>query len=184
MSSGGVLSSSPVSTRGGSPVRRKGSSSISVDDSENRPRLSPTLARSFDPNDPQVRERQQTLDMDMAMQLSKARRDTITTSPTATHQEIQSESQDVVAQAGLSPREQRDIDIAQGPSIEEIDDLESIITKRQPSPVDLRDLLPQSHDPSLLVSLNGAVHSSADRDDPSTSAYGVLPTYQANMSQS
>ncbi|GAW00791.1 manganese resistance protein mnr2 [Lentinula edodes] len=184
MSSGGVLSSSPVSTRGGSPVRRKGSSSISVDDSENRPRLSPTLARSFDPNDPQVRERQQTLDMDMAMQLSKARRDTITTSPTTTHQEIQAESQDVVAQAGLSPREQRDIDIAQGPSMEEIDDLESIITKRQPSPVDLRDLLPQSHDPSLLVSLNDAVHPSADRDDPSTSAYGVLPTYQANMSQS
>ncbi|KAJ3929251.1 MAG: hypothetical protein NXY57DRAFT_923542 [Lentinula lateritia] len=184
MSSGGVLSSSPVSTRGGSPVRRKGSSSISVDDSENRPRLSPTLARSFDPNDPQVRERQQTLDMDMAMQLSKARRDTITTSPTTTHQEIQAESQDVVTQAGLSPREQRDIDIAQGPSMEEIDDLESIINTRQPSPVDLRDLLPQSHDPSLLVSLNGAVHPSADRDDPSTSAYGVLPTYQANMSQS
>ncbi|KAJ3786299.1 hypothetical protein GGU10DRAFT_352354 [Lentinula aff. detonsa] len=184
MSGGGVLSSSPVSTRGGSPVRRKGSSSISVDDSDNRPRLSPTLARSFDPNDPQVRERQQTLDMDMAMQLSKARRDTIISSPIALHQEMPTDSRDNVAQAGISPREQRDIDIAQGPSVEEIDDLESITTKRQPSPVDLRDLLPQSHDPSLLVSLNGAVHSSAQRDDQSTSAFGILPTYQANMSQS
>ncbi|KAJ4479188.1 hypothetical protein J3R30DRAFT_3475157 [Lentinula aciculospora] len=182
MSSVGVLSNSPVSTRGGSPVRRKGSSNISVDDPENRARLSPTLARSFDPNDPQVRERQQTLDMDMAMQLSKARRDTITTSPTVPLQEIQGETQDNVARARLSPREQREIDIAQGPSMEEIDDLDSITTKRQPSPVDLRDLLPQNHDPSLLVSLNSAVHPS--RDDPSASAYGALPTYQANMSQS
>ncbi|KAJ3772146.1 hypothetical protein FB446DRAFT_689752 [Lentinula raphanica] len=184
MSSSGVLSSSPVSTRGGSPVRRKGSSSISIDDPENRPRLSPTLARSFDPNDPQVRERQQTLDMDMAMQLSKARRDTIISSPQALHQEMSAENPDSVAQAEISPREQRDIDIAQGPSIEELDDLESITTKRQPSPVDLRDLLPQSHDPSLLVSLNGGLHPSAQRDDPSASAYGQLPTYQANMSQS
>lgn len=180
MSSSGVLSSSPVSTRGVSPARRRGSSSVSVDESsENRPRLSPTLARSYDPHDPQVRERQQTLDMDMAMHLSKARRDTANISPTIPHKEMQSETQESAAQAALSSREQREIDIAQGP--EETDDLESIRTKR-PHSVDLRDLLPQSHDPSLLVSLNGVQHPSVD--DPSASAFGTLPTYQANIPQS
>lgn len=178
--SGVVLSSSPVSTGTVSPVHRRGSSSVSGDDSsDNRPRLSPTLARSYDPNDTRSRERQQTLDMDMAMHLSKARRDTANISPITTHEEIQPELQENAAQATLSSGEQHEIDMAQGP--EETDDLESIRTKRPPSPMDLRDLLPQSHDPSLLVSLNGVRHPV---DDPTTSStFGALPTYQANTSQ-
>ncbi|PVF95516.1 cora-domain-containing protein [Serendipita vermifera] len=36
-------------------------------------RLSPTISRSYDPNDPQQMERQRTMDADFAMQLSRAR---------------------------------------------------------------------------------------------------------------
>lgn len=70
---GGVVSSSPQTIRGSSPVRRR---SVSSDISDHRaPRHSPTLARSFDPNDPQAMERQRTMDVDMAMHLSLARRE-------------------------------------------------------------------------------------------------------------
>ncbi|KAF5392935.1 hypothetical protein D9757_001213 [Collybiopsis confluens] len=183
MSGNGVLSSSPASA-GGSPLRRRGSSSVSVDElSDSRPRLSPTLVRSFDPNDPQVRERQQTLDMDMAMQLSRARRDTVTVSPTLSPTEVTPELPESSMQAGISPSEQWDIDRARGPPLDEVEDSESILTKRHSSAVDVRDLLSQSHDPSLLVSL-GDQRSFPSQDDPSTSAYGPLPTYQANVASS
>ncbi|KIK67664.1 hypothetical protein GYMLUDRAFT_154693, partial [Collybiopsis luxurians FD-317 M1] len=185
MSGSGVLSSSPAST-GSSPLRRRTSSSVSMDDpSENRPRLSPTLTRTYDPNDPKVRERQQTLDMDMAMHLSRARRDTVTVSPTLAQSEIQPESQETSMQASISPTEQRELDRACGPPLEEAEDSESILTKRQSSPVDLHDLLSQSHDPSLLVSLSGDGQGpSSNQNDSSTSAYGPLPTYQANVAPS
>ncbi|KAF5332023.1 hypothetical protein D9758_014596 [Tetrapyrgos nigripes] len=74
MSDVGVLSTSPVSQKSGSPVHRRGS------ESTDRPRLSPTLARISVFNDNEVRERQRTMDVDMAMamQRSRVRRDTIT----------------------------------------------------------------------------------------------------------
>ena len=76
-----AVSSSPVSIRGGSPVRRRSISPGDLTDlSSKAPHHSP-VARSFDPNDPHVRERQRTMDVDMAMQLSLARRDTLLPSP-------------------------------------------------------------------------------------------------------
>ena len=75
-----VLSSSPVSIRGGSPVRRRSISPGDLADLSSRTHRSSPV-RSFDPNDPQVRERQRTMDVDMAMQLSIARRETLHASP-------------------------------------------------------------------------------------------------------
>jgi magnesium transporter len=54
----------------------------SPEESSSRPRLSPTLARSFNPNGPESRERQRTLDVDMAIHLSRARQNSVT-SPSA-----------------------------------------------------------------------------------------------------
>ncbi|RXW25459.1 hypothetical protein EST38_g424 [Candolleomyces aberdarensis] len=102
---GGILTGSPTSIQHHSPVRRRTNSNDSRDrHSDSDPlggrantntfiaatlaaRHSPTLVRSFDPNDPDVRERQRTMDVDMAMQLSRARRETVTstTSPFDTH---------------------------------------------------------------------------------------------------
>ena len=80
-----VLSSSPVSIPGSSPGRRRSVSPGELADlSSKAPHHSPTAIRSFDPNDPQVRERQRTMDVDMAMQLSLARRDTLLPSSVST----------------------------------------------------------------------------------------------------
>ncbi|KZT24549.1 hypothetical protein NEOLEDRAFT_1067416, partial [Neolentinus lepideus HHB14362 ss-1] len=60
-----------------SPVRRRASVSVSTDTFMSDPaRLSPTLCRST-MNDPDARERQRALDVDMAMQLSRARSQTL-----------------------------------------------------------------------------------------------------------
>jgi magnesium transporter len=104
----GILTGSPTTIQQQqqhhSPVRRRTNSNDSRDrhsDSEHpgrrdtnafiaaslAARHSPTLVRSFDPNDPDVRERQRTMDVDMAMQLSRARRETVgsVTSPFDSH---------------------------------------------------------------------------------------------------
>lgn len=90
----GILAGSPVSIQNHSqsPVRRRSTDSTNPDDptrgaAASLARHSPTLVRSFNPNDPDVRERQRTMDVDMAMQLSRARRVTnaSTTSPFETH---------------------------------------------------------------------------------------------------
>ncbi|KAF6762058.1 hypothetical protein DFP72DRAFT_595015 [Ephemerocybe angulata] len=59
--------------------------SASPEDPTRPARHSPTLVRSFNPNDPDVRERQRTMDVDMAMQLSRARRETNASLPFETH---------------------------------------------------------------------------------------------------
>lgn len=70
--SGSALSSSPdTPIESAVPIRRPSNASEHV-------RRSPTLARSFDPD---ARERQRTMDVDMAMHLSRARRETISISP-------------------------------------------------------------------------------------------------------
>ena len=80
-----ILSTSPVSIRGGSPAHRRSISPSDLADLSSRaPHHSPTIGRSFDPNDPQVRERQRAMDVDMARHLSMARRDTLHQSPVAT----------------------------------------------------------------------------------------------------
>ncbi|KAJ7126422.1 hypothetical protein C8R43DRAFT_706516 [Mycena crocata] len=157
---GATFVSSPVSIRGGSPVRRRSSLSRSESD-HSRSRHSPTLTRSLDPNDPQFRERQRTMDVDMAMQLSRARRETI--SPVAEPPEN--------AFQPLSTSEQHELDIARGEPEEPPEDLVPTATF-----VEMNHI--SAHDPTLLV------HESHLRAAPSTSNFGGLPTYQPNASQS
>ncbi|KAG9317790.1 hypothetical protein JVU11DRAFT_2011 [Chiua virens] len=76
-----MLSTSPSSIRDVSPTRRRAdrdppSPTDSVERNM-RARGSPTLTRSMDPNDPDARERQRTMDVGMALHLSRARRETI-----------------------------------------------------------------------------------------------------------
>ncbi|KAJ7853879.1 hypothetical protein B0H13DRAFT_2082008 [Mycena leptocephala] len=157
-----VLSSSPISIRGGSPVRRRSSLSRSESDFS-RSLHSPTLTRSIDPNDPQVRERQRTMDVDMAMQLSLARRETIP--PLA-------EQSDSVFPT-LSTHEQHEIDIARGePEEERTENVD-------PTPAFLEMNHISAHDPTLL-----AHESHLHAVPPSSTFRGGLPTYQPNASHS
>lgn len=155
-------------------------SKIDVYDTSSRPRLSPALPRTYDPNDPEVRERQRTMDVDMAMQLSRARRETISvsagvspyeTSPVHSHTEPNFTS--------LSLSEQHDLDIARGdrPHPVDHDDVGDTLNMHARVPH-----LHQAHDPSLVVSL-GPPSTHVDQDDTLASLSG-LPTYQANVSRS
>jgi magnesium transporter len=55
-------------------VHRSGANSIQGEERDtNHARLSPTVMRHYNPNDPEVQERQRTMDVDSAMQLSRAR---------------------------------------------------------------------------------------------------------------
>ena len=116
---------------------------------------SPVQSRSFDPHDPQVMERQLTMDVDMAMQLSLARRDTLVSAPV------------------LSPPQSN-------PSLPIIEDNGHIFSEPDQNDTLFEDTAipqpPLQHsEPSLLISRNN--------DDPQASNFG-LPTYQANVSQS
>ncbi|KAF7332415.1 hypothetical protein MKEN_00123300 [Mycena kentingensis (nom. inval.)] len=169
-------SSSPISVRStgaGSPVFRRTSTS-----SENelaRARHSPTLARSFDPNDPDVRERQRTMDVDMAMHLSRARRETIG-SPGAG----ETSPDEVFPPLVMSSTEQHDIGVARG---EEDPEAESIVNVRDtptPAPtfVEINHNHISAHDPSMLAKeaeINAA-------PPPPVFNGGGLPTYHPNAS--
>ncbi|KAJ7228251.1 hypothetical protein GGX14DRAFT_301583, partial [Mycena pura] len=159
-----VLSSSPIAIRGGSPVRRRTSLSRSESDIS-RSRNSPTVARSFDPNDPQVRERQRTMDVDMAMQLSRARRETIP--PVAEPSDSVFPSAEHVFPL-LSTHEQHEMDIARGDPEEQA---ETVIPSA--TFVDMHHM--SAHDPALLAK-ESHLHS------PPTANFGGLPTYQPNAS--
>ncbi|KAH9010427.1 hypothetical protein EDB85DRAFT_2050758 [Lactarius pseudohatsudake] len=68
------MSSSPRSVHSGhdsSPTRYRSSSRDS--DAEVTARRSPTISHHFNPMNPDARERQRTLDVDMALYLSRAR---------------------------------------------------------------------------------------------------------------
>ncbi|EEB99363.1 hypothetical protein MPER_00971, partial [Moniliophthora perniciosa FA553] len=65
-------------------------------------------------------------------------------------------------------------------SPDDMDD-ESILTKRPVSSIDFQSHLNQGQDPSLLV---GIGLPQPQHDDPSTSNFGALPTYQPNPSNS
>ncbi|KIY73871.1 cora-domain-containing protein [Cylindrobasidium torrendii FP15055 ss-10] len=176
------IASSPVSIRGSSPVKRRGSLSPTV--SEERIRRSPTLGRSYDINDPEGRERQRTMDVDMAMHLSRARRETISTSPTVSPYDQTDHPEDAYhphAISMLSPQEEAEIGMARGDvlriSESELelgmsDHASNATAKRQGSFTDLRlGNARQDQDPALLVSSTG--------EAPPPPAFG-LPMYQAN----
>nr|GAT54758.1 predicted protein [Mycena chlorophos] len=155
-----VMATSPISITGGSPLRRRTST---MSDEVARSRHSPTLARSFDPNDPEVRERQRTMDVQMAIELSMARRDTtgIDSSPE-------------IPFAPLSNVEQHDIDVAQGQSdSEEPPDAEGSST---PAPTFIEINHMSAHDPSMLAK---EAHINPVPQPP---IFGGLPTYHLNAS--
>jgi magnesium transporter len=183
-----VLSSSPASINGVSPIRLGGSLSDCAE-TPNHARRSPALTRSFDPNDPEVQERQRTMDVDMALHLSRARRDTLSvTSPYDDSQQQHQLDTSYPILAPLSSSEQRAIDIArgEGPHQFENGDVADDIThhpQRQSLQVPDDFSLPHLHqtqDPSLLVSLS-TPHADSENLPPSIYA---LPTYNADISRS
>lgn len=175
---GAVLSTSPLSIPSVSPAGRR-STSPSVNSSELTPRArhSPTLTRSFDPNDPQVRERQRTMDVDMALQLSRARRETISAGNSP--YEGPPPPEHPFPFPALSPREEQEIGIARGELLHTaVGDEDGMVRDRHPSLVNLHPVLHSSHDPSLLVS-----RLPRESQNLSTSNLG-LPTYRESPSHS
>ncbi|KAG6910793.1 hypothetical protein DXG01_007682 [Tephrocybe rancida] len=166
-----ALSSSPDSLRDptnpltNSPVLRRSSD---ASDLTNRLRHSPILPRSFDP---EARERQRTMDVDMAMHLSRARRETDLGSPEISplpertpHVEEEEEEEHVhLGQSAIHPDAEEEI-LGPSPNISRID-----LTNMH---------LNQTHDASLLA------HAAPIRNDPNTESLFGLPTYQANVSRS
>lgn len=162
--------SSPVSI---SPTRRRSLSPSEISDGNSirPPRHSPTLTRSFDPNDPQVRERQRTMDVDMALQLSLARRETMHSSPVATFASPggQQPIPDLSFPQNMASETNEDLQ-NDSPGEETMNDNEVDSTL----PLD-NDIAPQRRsEPSLHLQMT---------EDPQASNFG-LPTYQANVSQS
>ncbi|RDB19793.1 putative metal ion transporter C17A12.14 [Hypsizygus marmoreus] len=161
--SGSAISSSPDTAResvlSGSPTRRRASDASDL----TRRRHSPTLVRSFDP---EARERQRTMDVDMAMQLSRARRETISISPEITPLPERNHEEEEERPHILSPTD-------------DIDE-ETAIIPDNTSRIDLDAHLHQGHDPSLLAH-SQPIHGHQDTN--AESLFG-LPTYQANVSRS
>ncbi|KAF5322596.1 hypothetical protein D9619_000538 [Psilocybe cf. subviscida] len=158
---------------------------------------SPTLTRSFqfDPNDPQVRERQRTMDVDMAMQLSLARRETLHSSPVNTfgatshdtspvrdrrdeHPFPTSPHDDQEEEEGLLDDPTRDIFDRES----DIDG-DTLALQAQPS---LSNVNLNRSEASLLNHTHHRLpsHRTSQHfiEDHQASNYG-LPTYQANVSQ-
>lgn len=168
--------SSPVPI---SPARRRSASPSEISDLTSRPRHSPTVTRAFDPNDPQVRERQLTMDVDMARHLSRARRETLSISPGTNHEHPQASPEHMFSSIpDLSHHEQHEISMARGdaqPGGHEYAEEEPIMSS-DPH---------RTPDSSLLATLvdNPPLHSTHPAHRP-PSIFGGLPTYQANVSPS
>ncbi|KAG6866110.1 hypothetical protein C0991_008418 [Blastosporella zonata] len=158
-----MLSSSPDSIQDSanvmpsSPIIRRRSSNAS--DLTPHLRHSPTISR---PLDPEARERQRTMDVDMAMHLSRARRETGS-----------------VGSPEISPLPERmeEEDIHLGQSARHTDTEEEPVHSPNTSRIDLNMLLNQTHDASLLA------HAPSIKRDPNTESMFGLPTYQANVSR-
>lgn len=174
----GALSTSPKTIRGNSdhshsPVRHR-TSVGGEEDLIPRPRLSPTLARSYNPNDPDVRERQRAMDVDMAIHLSRARSNTVVggtpevTSPSPPRPPIRLDDEHF---GGLSMQEEQDLNIAKGVGLQ--GDIDEQPEHFHPGPASEMHLnhLSSGHEPTLLVSLSGQ-----EQDDT-----GGLPMYQPHI---
>ncbi|EAU84426.1 manganese resistance protein MNR2 [Coprinopsis cinerea okayama7 len=184
-----TVSSSPMSIRNHSPVRRRSSHDSTPEDIAARVRLSPTLIRSFDPNDPDVRERQRTMDVDMAMQLSRARRETISSSPFETrtpsihHQQQQHSPERPVFPVALDEEEDGyhndETNHLGGLDNEDSVDGDTLIPRRSRSDPSLQALNHPGHPSSQMMG------NLIDMNAPGASAANFgLPTYQANASSS
>lgn len=155
--SNSVLSSSPEANREPtSPTHRHPS------DASDHIHHSPVLSRSFDP---EARERQRTMDVDMALHLSRARRDTVSYSP-----EIAP-----MVDRGHQEEDVEEHHVNDSVINHETDD-EVAMPPRDPSRIDFNMHLSQTHDPTLLVQQSRAVVQNQNPD----SLFG-LPTYQPNI---
>lgn len=176
----GPLSTSPTtikapSEHSHSPVRRRTSTNSEIDPAA-RPHLSPTLSRSYNIHDPEVRERQRTMDADMAMQLSRARSSTIiATSPVATSPPQSRPSMEHDEPAFpipiLTRQEEHDLEFARGVRQDTDTGEPTEAFQTGPEPETHLNHLSAGHDPSLLVSLAG----------PEPDEIGGLPMYQASV---
>ena len=154
-----------------SPIQRRSSIIGNEEEFPTRPRLSPTLARSYNPNDPEYRERQRAMDADMAMHLSRARSNTIVASSPVVSPSPRRLSADEESFPRLSLQEEHDMDVAkQGGQVQ--GDVETASDSYAGSPPEVVHMnhLSMGHEPSLLVGIDPV-----GVDD---SAMGGLPMYQ------
>ncbi|KAI0638525.1 hypothetical protein C8Q77DRAFT_1048494, partial [Trametes polyzona] len=177
----GSISSSPRQIRTDhSPVRHRQSSGSEINEPSSRPRLSPTLSRSYNPNDPDARERQRTMDADMAMQLSRARSGTVVMPSPVTPPPLSPiahrASVDEPHFPALSLQEQQAIEEARGTAQLQADTAH-VEQYQHPGPTPGHELLSNhlsaGHDPGLLVSLDPPYHEDT--------TMGGLPMYQATV---
>ncbi|KAL4081401.1 hypothetical protein V8B97DRAFT_2020206 [Scleroderma yunnanense] len=180
-----VLSSSPVSVRG-SPIarRRDNTSQTDLVDPSARSRQ-PPYPRPFDHSDPESLERQRTMDVDMALQLSRARRETIVSPSSPYEPTLRAEPDHPFAL--LTGSEQHDFGAARDNGIHTIPrDIVNGVQDEQHHPTTPVDLefqpLGSTHNHALIDSLEGR-YQPVHHEDASASMSG-LPSYQANVSRS
>lgn len=177
-----TLTNSPVAI---SPLRRRSPSPSQFGDVSRTVHHAPAVPRSFDLNDPRVRERQRTMDVDMAIHLSRARRETLSivnpsTSPISEGFPAQQQQQQKQPEHSfsnipdLSPSERHDLDVARGETEPvEPDAEEELILSNPHATADDTDF---HHHPSSSTHM-------LSQDNASQSLYGALPIYQPNPSQ-
>ncbi|XP_006456749.1 hypothetical protein AGABI2DRAFT_188581 [Agaricus bisporus var. bisporus H97] len=184
-----ILSSSPISFRASSPNRRRSRSPEDLSDLATRTKHSPTRSRPYDPTDPEVRERQLTMDVDMAMHLHRARRETLhALSPISPYDPTHSRppltqsspERSFPNLSTLASHTQQDTEGISDMLAEADADQDYLHIHSPPSSTSLQHLS-QTHDPALLVPPEQPSLANA-REDPSAANYG-LPTYQANASR-
>ena len=153
----------------GSPSRYRSSSLDS--DTAAAARRSPTLSRSYNLMDPDARERQRTLDVDMAMHLSRARQGSVSVSSDASpharreHKDHEPETHPR-HEEGTFPtlflQEERELEIARGelPRRVHIDDPYRgvLIPDDLRQDLDLTHHLTQNHEPHLFSALRNVAH--------------------------
>lgn len=172
-----MLSSSPPSIREISPVRRRDNREsfcqTDLSESGTHPHISPTLVRSYNPNDPHVRERQRTLDVDMALHLSRARREATTTPPSTSYES--------------PPHPESELPFSHFSAIERLDIDHDLVNSgsdgmhypQSLNPLDLRTHhLDQTHDSSLLATDYRPI-----RGEAAFASMPGLPVYEANATR-
>ena len=148
-------------------------------------RRSITLPRSYNPLDPDVRERQRTLDVDLAMHLSRARQGSVSVSPEASplavreHDDREPERHPHHAETTfptLFLQEEREMEIARGELSRQLhidDPYQGTITPNDlRQDLDMTHHLAGRHEPHLLGPLHAACHFD-----------GALPRYQPPLSR-
>ncbi|KIK29054.1 hypothetical protein PISMIDRAFT_516410 [Pisolithus microcarpus 441] len=178
-----VLSSSPISVRGSPIARRRRDSGSQSDSAEPSFRTrQPVYPLSVDHNDPDSRERQRAMDVDMALQLSRARRDTI-----VSHSHYDPTLREELEPSFLlTPSEQHALGFARDDGIHPFEQdavgrvAEEPLHTAIPADTELGNL-DQTHDHVLLDTLEGRYQPS-HHEDASASMTG-LPSYQANSSR-